>query len=113
MSTRRKVYVGFAVALVCLVLVGAISYLSVLGLNDSARWVDHTRTVLSRLDRLLSVVTDAETAERGYASTDEDRADVHVSEPTPVWQAGVKTHAATRTAGAAHGASNDGRAMKA
>jgi signal transduction histidine kinase/CHASE3 domain sensor protein/FixJ family two-component response regulator len=63
---------GFAVALVCLVLVVAMSYLSVLGSNDSARWVDHTHTVLSGLDKLLSVVTDGETAERGYVITDDE-----------------------------------------
>src|ERR1700758_3022793 len=41
-STTRKVHTGFAVALACLVLVGMAANLSVKGLTDSARWVDHT-----------------------------------------------------------------------
>ena len=68
-STTRKVHTGFAVALACLVLVGMAANLSVKGLNDSARWVEHTHEVLSRLEKLLSVVTDAETAERAYVIT--------------------------------------------
>jgi len=71
-STERRIYLGFAVALVCMVLVVAMSYLSALGSNESVRWVDHTHTVLSRLDQLLSVVTDAETAERGYVITGDE-----------------------------------------
>ena len=69
LAAERRIYAGFAVALACLVLVGAMSYRSVLGATASALWVDHTHTVLSRLDKLLSVVTDAETAERGYVIT--------------------------------------------
>jgi len=44
-STERRIYLGFAVALVCMVLVVAMSYLSALGSNESVRWVDHTHTV--------------------------------------------------------------------
>jgi len=65
-GTQRKVNVGFAVAMACLGLVGLTSYFSVEGLRDSLRSVAHTHEVLDSLENLLSIVTDAETAERGY-----------------------------------------------
>jgi PAS domain S-box-containing protein len=37
--------------------------------NDSDAWVEHTREVISRTDRLLSVVKDAESGQRGYLLT--------------------------------------------
>ena len=45
------------------------SYLSVRHLRTTAGWVGHTHQVLTDLDRLLSLVTEAETAERGYVIT--------------------------------------------
>jgi PAS domain S-box-containing protein len=71
-STERKVGVGFAFALACLGVVGVVSYLSVIRLNENAAWVEHTHEVLSRLDLLLAAVTDAETAGRGYVITGDD-----------------------------------------
>ncbi|HTT01313.1 MAG TPA: CHASE3 domain-containing protein [Steroidobacteraceae bacterium] len=71
--TERKIKLGFAMAIVCLAGVGIASYSSVQHLRTAAGWVEHTHKVLSNLDRLLSLVTDAETAERGYVITgDED-----------------------------------------
>jgi PAS domain S-box-containing protein len=71
-STARKVGVGFAVALACLGVVGVVSYLSVVRLNDNAAWVAHTHEVLSRLESLLAAATGSETAERGYVITGDD-----------------------------------------
>jgi signal transduction histidine kinase/ActR/RegA family two-component response regulator len=68
-STERKVRGGFAFALACLGVVGVVSYLSVMRLNENAGWVDHTHEVLSRLELLLAAATDSETAERGYVIT--------------------------------------------
>ena len=58
-----------ALALVCLAAVGIASYLSVRHLRTTAGWVGHTHQVLTDLDHLLSLVTEAETAERGYVIT--------------------------------------------
>jgi PAS domain S-box-containing protein len=68
-SVERKVKAGFAVALACLALVGLASYLSIRGLEGSARWVDHSQQVLASLNSLFAVLTDAETAERGFVIT--------------------------------------------
>jgi len=72
-STERKVQAGFAFALACLGVVGVVSYLSVVRMNENAASLEHTHEVLSRLELLLAAATDSETAERGYVITgDED-----------------------------------------
>jgi signal transduction histidine kinase/PAS domain-containing protein/ActR/RegA family two-component response regulator len=70
-ATERRINAGFAVALACLLSVAFTSYLSDRGLTQSIGWVEHTHEVLRSLDRLLSVVTDAETAERAYVISGE------------------------------------------
>jgi PAS domain S-box-containing protein len=71
-SAQRKVRFGFAFALACLAVVGVVSYLSVVRLNEDAAWVEHTHEVLSRLELLLAAATDSETAERGYVITGDE-----------------------------------------
>ncbi|MDB6160186.1 MAG: hybrid sensor histidine kinase/response regulator [Gammaproteobacteria bacterium] len=71
-ATARKVAVGFAFALACLGVVGLVSYLSVVRLNENAAWVAHTHEVLSRLESLIAGATDSETAERGYVITGDE-----------------------------------------
>ena len=72
LSTERKVYLGFAFALACLALIGAVSYLSVLDLTAHAARVAHTHEVMSRLELLLAAATDSETAERGFVITGDE-----------------------------------------
>ncbi|HZZ15521.1 MAG TPA: CHASE3 domain-containing protein, partial [Candidatus Sulfotelmatobacter sp.] len=72
-STERKVRFGFVLALACLLIVGAISYLSVVRLSEKAAWVDHTYEVLNRLQSLVAAATDSETAERGYVITGDEK----------------------------------------
>ena len=72
-STERKVRFAFAFALTCLAVVGAVSYLSVMRLNENAAWVEHTHEVLSSLELLVAAATDSETAERGYVITGDER----------------------------------------
>ncbi|MGH9641350.1 MAG: CHASE3 domain-containing protein, partial [Terriglobales bacterium] len=64
--------IGFAFALACLGLVGLVSYLSVVRLNENTAWVEQTYQVLNRLDLLLAAATDSETAERGYVITGDE-----------------------------------------
>jgi PAS domain S-box-containing protein len=71
-STERKVRFGFGFALTCLGIVGVVSFLSVVRLNENAARVEHTHEVFSRLELLLAAVTDSETAERGYVITGDE-----------------------------------------
>ena len=66
-STERKVQVGFTVALALLCVIGAISYHAVASLRQSMVAVAHTHEVLAVLGRVSSEVTQAVSAERGYA----------------------------------------------
>src|SRR5712671_989369 len=72
LSTERKVRLGFGFALTCLAVVGVVSYLSVVRLNQNAASVEHTHEVLGGLGLLLAAATDSETAERGYVITGDE-----------------------------------------
>jgi PAS domain S-box-containing protein len=69
---QRNVQVGFAFALLCLGIVGLVSYSSVVRLNENAQRVEHTHEILNRLGLLLAAATDSETAERGYVITGDE-----------------------------------------
>ena len=71
-STEWKVRLGFGFALTCLGVVGIVSYLSVVRLNENAARVERTHEVLSSLELLLAAATDSETAERGYVITGDE-----------------------------------------
>ncbi len=68
-----KIGSGFALALAALVVIGWVSYRSTTGLIDTAEQVDHTHQVLQNLEQLVSTLKDAETGQRGYLITGEDR----------------------------------------
>jgi PAS domain S-box-containing protein len=70
---QRKVQAGFALALVCLGVVGVISFTSVTRLNEEAELTRHSDEVIASLRLLLSSATDVETAQRGYAITGDER----------------------------------------
>ena len=69
---ERKAGLGFAFALMCLGVIGVVSYISVVRLNAHAASVENTYQVLSGLEVLLADVTDSETAERSYVITGEE-----------------------------------------
>ena len=68
-SIGQKVYLGFGVALLILVVISIVSYRSAIKSIETARWVEHTHTVLVSLEHLLLVAKDAESGVRGYVIT--------------------------------------------
>lgn len=68
-----KIGGGFALALAALAVIGWVSYRSTTGLIDTAGLVDHTHQVLENIEQLLSTLKDAETGQRGYLVTGEER----------------------------------------
>jgi signal transduction histidine kinase/DNA-binding response OmpR family regulator/CHASE3 domain sensor protein len=62
----RNLQIGFGVSLLILVISSVASYSSIQNLLDSSRWVDHTDSVIARLENVLSTLKDAETGQRGY-----------------------------------------------
>jgi len=59
--------------LALLILNAATSYRNTLNLVENERWVTHTHRVLTELEATLSTLKDAETGQRGYLLTGEER----------------------------------------
>src|SRR5262245_7784830 len=68
-SLGIKIAAGFAAALLVLGAVGLTSYLSTTNLLENAQGVSHSHEGLERLERVLSLVKDAETETRGFVLT--------------------------------------------
>ncbi|MGH7339975.1 MAG: CHASE3 domain-containing protein, partial [Candidatus Rokuibacteriota bacterium] len=60
---------GFALSCAILAFVGATSYQRLADLRDAARAVEHTHAVRTELERILSLLNDAETNQRGFLLT--------------------------------------------
>src|ERR1700722_2402028 len=68
-----KIGSGYALALAALMIIGVVAYRSTSGLIDTASMVTHTHQVLENLEQLISLLKDAETGQRGFLITGEDR----------------------------------------
>jgi PAS domain S-box-containing protein len=69
---NRKVQVAFGLAIVILLVVGSVSYHSIVISSESDRWVRHTHEVIETLERLASDMASVESSERGFALTGEE-----------------------------------------
>src|SRR5579862_3254911 len=72
-SVGTKIGGGFGLALVILMVTGGGAYRSTRVLISNFRWVVHTDEVMMNLERLLCMVQDAETGQRGFVITGEER----------------------------------------
>src|SRR5450759_3484050 len=72
-SVGTKIGAGYALALIILVVLGVVSYRNTTGLIEAAQMKVHTYQVLENLKGVLSTLKDAETGQRGYIITGEDR----------------------------------------
>jgi methyl-accepting chemotaxis protein len=68
----RKIAGGFALALLLLIVIGAVSYRSFVKLATTAEWVTHTHQVLEHISGLVGQLKDAETGQRGYIITGDE-----------------------------------------
>ncbi|HEY5374272.1 MAG TPA: CHASE3 domain-containing protein [Polyangiaceae bacterium] len=68
----RKLALGFAIAVLTLVVVGVSGYRSTEHLIENDRWVSHTHEVRTKLADLLSLLKDAETGQRGFLITGDE-----------------------------------------
>jgi PAS domain S-box-containing protein len=66
---EKKVWLGFAAALSLLLLVGLTAYTEVVKLRSNDARVDHTHQVIASLRKVQSLVSDAETGQRGFLIT--------------------------------------------
>jgi CHASE3 domain sensor protein len=58
--------IGFGISLLILIGSSVASYISINNLLTSAALVNHTNTVVQKLEQTLSVMKDAETGQRGF-----------------------------------------------
>jgi CHASE3 domain sensor protein len=65
--------VGLTAVLVFFLVSGAVAYLNIQTLRDDNQQILHSHKVITSLDELLSTVQDAETGQRGYLLTGDDR----------------------------------------
>jgi methyl-accepting chemotaxis protein len=72
-TVGTKIGAGFGLALAILVVIGGASYRSIARLTDTAALRAHTYQVLEKLEAVLSDMKDAETGQRGYLITGEER----------------------------------------
>ena len=71
-----------------LVLITILGILEHLANKRASRWVQHTLEVKTQISHLLSLVTDAETGQRGYLLTGKDRyLEPHTRAVDATWQA--------------------------
>jgi methyl-accepting chemotaxis protein len=73
MRIGTRILAGYGIALLVVGAVGIVEYRSTAELIDSADWVTHTHKVREILADLLSTIKDAETGQRGFLLTGEER----------------------------------------
>jgi methyl-accepting chemotaxis protein len=68
----RKLALGFAIAVVTVMVVGFSGHRSTTSLIDNEHWVAHTHEVRTKLADLISLLKDTETGQRGFIITGEE-----------------------------------------
>jgi methyl-accepting chemotaxis protein len=72
-SVGTKIAGGFGLALIIMAVIGTVAYRSSSALITNSRWVVHSDEVIINLERLLSLLQDAETGQRGFLLTGAER----------------------------------------
>src|SRR5918911_2891448 len=72
-SVERKIAVGFFLTLAILLVVGVVSYRNTRKLIRDSNAVAHSHDVQDALDRILSILVEAETGQRGYIITGDEQ----------------------------------------
>ncbi|HEY4111589.1 response regulator [Puia sp.] len=68
----RNLQIGFGLSLFFLVITAVASYSSIHNLLIGARWVDHTDSVIIKIDRVANALREAESGQRGYLLTGDE-----------------------------------------
>jgi PAS domain S-box-containing protein len=70
---KKRIVAGFGLSLAILITIGVVSYKSELKYIDTSRLVVKTQMILKKLEIVLTMITNAETGQRGYIITGDDR----------------------------------------
>jgi PAS domain S-box-containing protein len=69
LNLNRNLQIGYGSAILIIVIVGVLSSITLSNMLSSNEAVTHSNVVISKLENTLSVMTDAETGQRGYLLT--------------------------------------------
>ena len=69
---QKRPLIWSTLGLGMLIVMSLIGIWTLRQVDDSDAWMDHTREVIGRVDRLMSVVKDAESSQRGYLLTGDE-----------------------------------------
>ena len=72
-STAQQINLGLAIALLLLIISAVVFHFNIDRLQANEGWVHHTYEVQSTLEATLSTLKDAETGQRGYVITGDER----------------------------------------
>ncbi len=72
MKLLRLLNLSYLTIALLLTAIGIIAYLSLQSLVSRQRWVEHTHKVIYRAERVISLLKDLETGQRGYLLTREE-----------------------------------------
>lgn len=70
---KRNLYIGYGISLILLIASAVASSISIHNLLTSAEWVSHSNEVARKVESVLSVLKDAETGQRGFLLTGDER----------------------------------------
>lgn len=70
---KRNLLIGYGVSIVLLIIGSVASYISINNLLNSSKMVNHTHQVINKLEDVFSVLKDAETGQRGFLLSNDDR----------------------------------------
>jgi PAS domain S-box-containing protein len=72
-SIENKILLVFGVSVLALIGIGWLSYRTTTNLITTENWISHTHEVIATLERGLAILTDAETSQRGFLLTGDER----------------------------------------
>ena len=72
-SLENKITFGFILSLLILIIISIVSYQCIIRLSNDRRRTKQSQEVLTLLSTLISTITDAETAQRGYIITGDEK----------------------------------------
>lgn len=71
-SFKNWILIGITISLTLVFLIGYSSYKSLNRVSDDQVWVNHTEKVINKCERIIKLVVDAETGQRGFLLTEKD-----------------------------------------
>ncbi len=70
---KRNLSIGYGISIILLLITAIASYISINNLIRTNDLIDHTNDIKTKVDSVISVLKDAETGQRGFLLTEDER----------------------------------------